>query len=116
MKKIIGLTVMIAALSLGSMTVYAAPVVTGASCTRSADCPVHDNCADSAVVCDYEGCRYGGAEGCYLEHGNHENYQDCEYYRDHCENHETHETHETRHHSARTGHHHNRTGHGRGYC
>ena len=115
MKKMIGITMMIAALTAGSMTVYAAPVAVAGTCTLNADCPVHDDCMSLDIVCDYEGCRYGGAEGCYRDHGNHEDFQDCEYYRDHCENHENHMT---KHISGRTTRHHNENGsrHGRGHC
>ena len=119
MKKMIGITMMIAALTVGSLTVYAAPVIhAGEGCTRSADCPVHDDCADADFICDYEGCLYGGAEGCYRDHGNHEDFQDCEYYRDHCENHRNHGNQATGNQSGRSGRHHNGTGarHGRGHC
>lgn len=89
MRKQMGLAMMIAVLAAGSATVYAAPAAVPASCTRNADCPVHDGCT-AEELCSYEDCRYGGAEGCYRDHGDHEQYQDCEYYMDHNQNHENH--------------------------
>lgn len=66
MRKMIGLTMVIAALAFGSMTVYAAPVaVAGRSCTRSADCPVHEECVNADGVCNYEDCQGGRQGRCY---------------------------------------------------
>lgn len=87
MRKWIRFVIMIAALAAGSATVYAAPAAEPDTCTRNADCPVHDGCM-AEELCSYEDCRYGGVEGCYRDHGDHEQYQDCEYYMEHNQNHE----------------------------
>lgn len=63
MKKTIGVAIMIAALTIGSITVYAAAGDTWngqtAVCTHDADCTVHENCQDIAD-CDDSECPYGG--------------------------------------------------------
>lgn len=92
MKRTIGLAMVIAALTVGSMTVYAAsgdgrncpaPV-----CTHNADCTVHENCQDREDCGDVE-CPYGG---------------------NHCQNRDL--ANGSSHHNG-TGHRH---GHGRGHC
>lgn len=93
MKKTIGLAIMIAALTAGSMTIYAAVGdnwnAPAAVCTHNADCTVHENCQDMED-CDNTECPYGG---------------------NHCQDRDS-SRNENRHHGS-MGHRH---GHGRNHC